>query len=225
MPVILLAGIHGTFLSQQLWGSTYAIWPLLILLIAEMIAFLAGLAPLTSIPDYNAQPAPAWLPTALTALIAATLLVCGAFYTASEERLSYADLPDGPVMHSESPHLAGLSLAGPYLPEFDELLRYAAAQIPFNDGLILLPGEDPFYFATGRVPQFPVLLFDPATDPYSPQQIVALAQAHNIRWLIVKRNMQMKVNPMPQREATLKLLENQFTLQTHLRSYDIYRRP
>jgi hypothetical protein len=34
VPLILLAAIHGTFLSQQLWGSTYGIWPLLILLLA-----------------------------------------------------------------------------------------------------------------------------------------------------------------------------------------------
>ncbi|MDR3387664.1 MAG: hypothetical protein P4L92_11475, partial [Rudaea sp.] len=29
LPLVLLAAIHGAFLSQQLWGSTYAIWPLL----------------------------------------------------------------------------------------------------------------------------------------------------------------------------------------------------
>ena len=45
LPIILLAAINGTFMSQQLWGSTYAIWPLLILLIAEMLAFLAESKP------------------------------------------------------------------------------------------------------------------------------------------------------------------------------------
>ena len=60
-----------------------------------------------------------------------------------------------------------MSVAGPALANFDELLRYVSANIPINDGIILLPGEDPFYFVTGRAPQFPVLLFDPATDPYS----------------------------------------------------------
>jgi hypothetical protein len=38
LPLILLATIHGAFLSQQLWGSTYAIWSLLMLLIAMMLA-------------------------------------------------------------------------------------------------------------------------------------------------------------------------------------------
>ncbi len=228
MPILLLAAIHGTFLSQQLWGSTYALWPLLTLLLAEMMAFLVGpsfVGPSGTGSLEIREPVARWMPTAVTAFIAATLLVCGAFYTTSEERLSYVDLPDGPVLHSAFPQLAGLSLAGPYLPEFDELLRYSAAEIPFDDGLILLPGEDPFYFATGRVPHCPVLLFDPATDPYSPSEIGAMAQEQRIRWLIVKRKLQMKVNPMPYRDATLKLLQGQFKLRTRLRAYDIYRRP
>ena len=37
LPFILIATIHGAFLSQQLWGSTYAIWPLLMLLIAALL--------------------------------------------------------------------------------------------------------------------------------------------------------------------------------------------
>ncbi len=46
LPLILLAAIHGTFMSQQLWGSTYGIWPLLVLLVADLIAFLEGLSSL-----------------------------------------------------------------------------------------------------------------------------------------------------------------------------------
>jgi hypothetical protein len=38
MPFFVLAAIHGTFLSQQLWGSTYAIWPLLMVLIAYLLS-------------------------------------------------------------------------------------------------------------------------------------------------------------------------------------------
>ena len=107
----------------------------------------------------------------MAVILSVTLLVCGAFYTASEERLSYAQLPDEPAAHSSFPQLAGMATPGPYLSNFDELLRYAQANIPVADGIVLLPGEDPFYFVTGRTPQFPVLLFDPATDPYSPAQL------------------------------------------------------
>lgn len=208
VPILLLVAIHGTLMSQQLWGSTYAIWPLLIVLIAEMIAFLPG----------NVAPI-------VTAVVSATLLVCGGFYTASEERLSYAQLPHEPVQHSAFPQLKGMSIAGPYLPDFDELLRFAADHIPQSDTVILLPGEAPFYFVSGRVPQFPVLLFDPATDPYSPDQLVDEARRRQIRWLIVKRDLQLTADPTPQRDAVIGALLQDFKPAAKLRAYDIYRRP
>jgi hypothetical protein len=214
-PLIVLAAICGTFMSQQLWGSTYAIWPLLVLLVAELLAFLDRV---------TARSASQALVPMLAFVISVTLLVCGGFYMASEDRLSYVNLPDAPVEHSAFPELAGMATPGPYLPQLDELLRYAAANIPFDDGLILIPGEDPFYFATGRVPRFPVLLFDPTTDPYSPAETAALVRSQNIRWLIVKRDLQIKVDTTPNRAATMQALMGEFTLAARLRGYDVYRR-
>jgi hypothetical protein len=214
-PLIILAAIFGTFMSQQVWGSTYSIWPLLALLIAELLAFLAPLAD---------RAASRWMAPALAALICITLLVCGGLYTASEERLSYINLPDAPVEHSAFPELEGMATPGPYLPEFDELLRYAQANIPRDDGVILIPGEDPFYFASGRVPRFPVLLFDPTTDPYSPAEAAALARTQSIRWLIVKRDLQIKSDPTPDRSALMNLLMQEYAPVAHLRGYDVYRR-
>jgi hypothetical protein len=226
LPLILLAAIHGTFLSQQLWGSTYGIWPLLILLIAELLASLQGLLPhrgFSPRPSASRQFAHLFVP-ALAAVIAVTLFVCGGFYLASEERLSYANLPDGPAAHSAFPALQGLATPGPYIPEIDELLRYAQANIPINDGIVLIPGEEPLYFATGRTPQFPVPFFDPTIDPYSPPEIAALVRTCNIRWLIVKTDVQTKEDPTPDRAALMQQLMPQFTLVTHLRGYDVYRR-
>jgi hypothetical protein len=216
LPVLLLAGVHGAFMSQQLWGSTYGIWPLLVLLAASLFVFLSESAARAA--------AARWFVPGLAALFSLTLLVCGGFYTASEERLSYVQFPDGPVAHSAFPQLRGMATPGPYLPEFDELLRYAQASIPFNDGLILLPGEEPFYFATGRTPRFPVLLSDPTTQPYSPAEIDDLARQKNIRWLVIKHDLQIKADPTPEREATLNALMPGFKLAARLRGYDIYRR-
>ncbi|MDR3754969.1 MAG: hypothetical protein P4K93_13325 [Terracidiphilus sp.] len=216
LPLLLLAAIHGTFMSQQLWGSTYGIWPLLILLLAEL---LASLAAFTARANANR-----WFTPALAAIISITLLVCGGFYTASEERLNYANLPDSPPAHSAFPGLAGLATPGPYIPEIDELLRYAQVNIPFDDGIVLIPGEEPFYFATGRNPHFPVPFFDPTIDPYSPPEIAALVRTHNIRWLIVKNDVQTKEDPTPDRAELMQLLTEEFRLVTHLRGYDVYRR-
>jgi hypothetical protein len=215
LPLVLLAAIHGTFMSQQLWGSTYAIWPLLALLIAELLAFLDRFA---------ARAASRWFVPALAALLSVTQLVCGGLYTASEERLSYANLPDGPPAHSAFPELAGLATPGPYLPEIDELLRYAGANIPFDDGIILVPGEEPFYFVTGRVTRFPVPFFDPTIDPYSPAEIASLVRSRNMRWLIVKTDVQTKEDPTPDRAELMRLLMQEFAPAAHLRGYDVYRR-
>jgi hypothetical protein len=223
LPAVVLVAINGTLLSQQLWGSTYAIWPLLILLIAEMIAFLATVKPWGTSPGNLRESS--ILAQALAAVIVATLLVCGGLYTVSEERLSYVQLPEGPAVHATLPQLKGMAAPGNFVPGFEELLRFAAADIPASDGLILLPGEDPFYFATGRLPQFPVLLFDPATDPYSPAQLLELARSHNIRWLIVKRKLQINEDPTPQREATMQALLRDFKPYHQLQAYDVYRRP
>jgi hypothetical protein len=223
LPVLLLVTINGTLLSQQLWGSTYAIWPLLALLIAEMIAFIASIEPASAAQETTGHTQ--FVATGLVAIISATLILCGGMYMSSEERLSYAQLPDGPAARSTVPALRGMAVTGPFLPDFEELLRFAANEIPTSDGLILIPGEDPFYFATGRVPQFPVLLFDNATDPLSPAELVEEAQRRNIRWLIVKRDLQLKEDPTPQREAALEALRQVFLPYRKLGSYDVYRRP
>jgi len=205
LPLILLATIHGAFLSQQLWGSTYAIWPLLMLLIAAL---------LTQIPTI-ARP--------LAIVISATFLICGSLYAASHERLSYIQL-DGPLAHATLPQLRGFATPGPWLPAFEELVRTTNAEIPSNDAILLIPGENPFYFATGRTPHFPILLFDPATNPYTPAQILAQSRARNVRWLIVSRNLQLTAPPSPDLPELLRALQPNFTLVRSLTNYDIYRR-
>ncbi len=205
LPLILLATIHGAFLSQQLWGSTYALWPLLMLLIAAL---------LTQVPRI-ARP--------LAVVISATLFLCGALYATSHERLSYIQL-DGPIARATLPSLRGLTTPGPWLPAFEELVRTTNAEIPTNDAILLIPGDTPFYFATGRIPQFPVLLFDPATDPDTPQQTLNQVRARNVRWLIVSRNLQLAGPPTPDLPEVIRTLQPSFSLVRTLPNYDIYRR-
>src|SRR5207247_11066346 len=66
------------------------------------------------------------------------------------ERLDYANLSDGDLTHSHLPELRGLSMRGSWIPDFEELVHYAEKEIPSDDGILLLPGEDLFYYVTGR---------------------------------------------------------------------------
>lgn len=215
LPLVLIIAINGAFMSHQL-DSTYALWPFLVLLIAEMLAFLHSFAKHGGTAN--------WLVAALTVLISGMLIVGGADYAVSEEILEFVHLPDGPPQHSEYRQLAGLATPGSYLSEFDEFLRYATANIPINDGLIFYPGEDPFYFATGRVPRFPVQLFDSTSNPYSPNQLSAQVLSHNIRWVILKRDLQINGGPFPDQVEVIRALTVGFAPVAHLRGYDVYRR-
>jgi hypothetical protein len=213
MPFFVLATINGAFLSQQLWGSTYAIWPLLMILVAQMLAAIPT-------AKYRGQK----LVTALAVMAGATFLVCGGLYAAGHERMNYLQIPDQPVYRSNLPALRGMADRGPYLPDFEELVRFAAKEIPAQDGILLLPGEEPFYFATGRAPQFPVQIFDNTTDPYSPQELLEATRNRNIQWVIVKTRLQSTENPLPEQEKTMMLVTEEFALDKRLAGYDVYRR-
>lgn len=210
MPLIVLAAIHGAFLSQQLWGSTYALWPLLLVLIAQAFAMLPA----------SARPAA----IASAGAVSMTFLVCGGLYAASLERLSYILMPGAHLEWSTEPALRGMAALGPYVGNLDELIDFAGREVPLGEALLVIPGEDPFYFATGRRPQFPVLLFDPTTDPYTPAKLLDEARHRGVRWAIVKRVLQLNSDPVPQSAATLQLISREFTLRFRLKGYDIYRR-
>ena len=211
LPLILLGAIHGAFLSQQLWGSTYALWPMLTILFASVLAALSR-------RQSNARPL-----TAAAIFASIVLMITGAYYALSHERLDYVDL-DGPLRHSRLPSLRGLALAGDWLPDFEELADYAAREIPPGDAILSIPGEDLFYFTTGRTPQFPVVMMDNTVNPYSAAELASLARQRNVGWLVVKRRLQLQEEPIPFRARLLDLLSRDFIPAASLNNYDIYRR-
>src|SRR5438067_9413412 len=95
---------------------------------------------------------------------------CGRILCRSHERLDYAKL-SGEVVRPELPALAGLSIPGPWIPQFEQLVHFTEREVPWQEGLLMIPGEDLFYYATGRRPRFPVLVFDHTGNPYDPAEI------------------------------------------------------
>lgn len=261
MPFIIIAAIHGAFMSQQLWGSTYAIWPLFMILLAMTLSDLAssrldaglpppstdqgldaglppppadprldaGLVPLsdgpTSPPSKRVKDLWSWFTIPLTVGVVLSLLVAGGFYVRSHERLDYANLDEGELKRSTLPELKGLAVRGDWIPNFEELVRYTEREIPRDEGILILPGEDPFYYTTGRRPRFPVLLFDHTVNPYSPEEILNLCRERKIRWVIIKQDLQDEDEQVDQeRDRITEVLEHEFEQVESLGNYDIYRR-
>jgi hypothetical protein len=165
-----------------------------------------------------------WQPFALASVISISLLIAGTFYLRSHERLEYANLDDGDLTHSTNPALKGMATRGSWLTDFDELVAYADKEIPHDDGILCLPGEDLFYYTTGRRPQFPVVMFDHTINPYSPQEIDDIARERNINWLIVKDDLQLEEEPVEKKEELMNLLMKEFESVDSLNNYEIYRR-
>jgi hypothetical protein len=214
LPFILIGTVQGAFLSQQLWGSTYAIWPLLTILLAGVLAELFRLA-----REYSTREI-----ELLAGVAALSMLVSGGFYVASRERLNYADVSTGDMARSTLPALAGLSMRGPWIPQFEELVRFTDRVIPKDQGLLMIPGEDLFFYTTGRRPRFPVLMFDRTVNPYSTEEIVEISRRGNICWLILKKNLQLMGEPVEDRTRLLELLRGDFAPVQSLANYEIYRR-
>jgi hypothetical protein len=215
IPFILISTAHGVFLSQQLWGSTYGIWPLLIILIGIIFLALFG----------SLEDKPKWPSVVFAAVISSALVIAGGFYIYSNERLDYVDFEDGEMVHSQLPQLKGLSMRGSYLPDFEELVTYTDKNIPPEDKILLLPGEDLFYYTTGRRPQFPVLLFDITNNPLSADQILEQVRVRDVQWLIIKNDLQIEADQtIDDKDKILEVLKPEFSHVESLNNYEIYKR-
>lgn len=214
LPFILIATAHGVFLSQQLWGSTYAIWPLLVILTGFILVLLHRPAEGKSGPEII-----------LASMISLSLIIAGGSYVYSNERLDYVDFEDGDMNHSTLPQLEGMSMRGDWIPDFEELVAYTEQNIPRDDGILNLPGEDLFYYTTSRHPHFPVLLFDVTNNPYSPAEIRERVLASDIEWIILKNETQLEADDMiDSKTAIFELLKPDFRNVESLNNYEIYKR-
>ena len=215
LPFVLIATVHGVFLSQQLWGSTYGIWPLLIILIGLVLVFLFE-------PGVGQSGMEIRI---LAAIISISLIIAGGFYVYSNERLDYVNFEDGEMAHSTLPQLKGMSMRGDWLPDFEELVAYTDREIPRDAGVLYLPGEDLFYYTTGRHPHFPVLLFDVTNNPYNASEICERVLASDIEWIILKNETEIEADMMiDSKTAIFDLLKPDFRHVESLNNYEIYKR-
>lgn len=207
LPLLIAATIGGTFLSQSTWGSTYGIWPLLAILFAFLLRDRAYALPLAT-------------------LLGATLLFLAWPYVRDNDRLTYIkwDEDEGALEHATLAPLRGLVMRGNWLSDFEELVDWTDSNIPRGDAILCLPGEDLFYFTTGRRPRVPVLMFDRTINPYDARELARIAGERDVRWLIVKRELQINGTPMENLGETLALLRPHFAPAATLSNYDVYRR-
>ena len=213
LPLVVAGTTLGTLQSQGVAGSTFGIFPLLVVAIASLTRDVARFVPLPS------RIAP------LTGVaIAGVIAMSGAFYTIANVRLTFIDVnAAGPVHHATFPSLAGLSARGPYLADLDEMLTWARDNIPANDPVAFLPGEEPAFYALGWRPRLPSVYFYDVATPYTPAEMARFANDVGLRWVFVKDRLQLKEEP-PLEQALVTELTRGATLFTRVGPYRVYKR-
>lgn len=212
LPLVCLGTTAGTLMSQGLDGSTFGIFPLLVLGMAALVRDLRRFVP---------QPVRI---ASFTGLALATLLTAsGAAYVLADARLGYIDVGSGPVTRSAFPSLAGLSARGPYIGDLDAVLFWARDNVGPDEPMVFLPGEDPAYFALGRPPRLPSVYFHDVGLPYSPAEIARIANEIGLRWVFVKDRLQVRDEP-PLNQAIVAALTERATLVARVSAYRVYRR-
>ena len=213
LPVVLGLTTVGVVQSQGLGGSTFAAFPFLTLAVVSLTGECSGLIPM-----------PSRLVPLTGALVAVVLTVAGGDYTLSNARLRFIDVnAPGPVTHSTFPSLTGLSARGPYIAELDAMLFWVRDNIPADDPITFLPGEDPSFYALSRRPRLPSVYFYDVATPYTPAEIGRFADATGLRWVIVKDRLQLNEEP-PLEQAFVKALTEHATLVTSVGPYRVFHR-
>jgi hypothetical protein len=184
LPLVAIAVAHAAFTSQGVIDSSYAVWPLLMIALAGLAGQLLRAAAREQRRVVHA----------FIVFVGAAFALVGYQHVARAERLGYADL-SGAVEHASVPVLQGLSTPGTYISDFERLLRRTHELIPRGDSVVLIPGEDPYFFASKRRPRFPLILFDDTAVPYDTATLLQMLTDRDVTWIIVKRRLQLLNRP------------------------------
>ena len=209
--MVCLCAAWGALYSQFFW-STFALGPLLVVMLSS--CFLRpGIEASTTMSSR-------WLEGGLVAL----LFTLGVSYSLGRDRLSYAGANSAlPIHRATWAPMRGFSAPGPYLENLKELVDFFQTRIPPADGFMAVVGEDPLYFILDRKPAFPVLQFDPTANPFPVPVLLQQLTERRIRWVIIKRQTQLAVNPWVGLDEFASGLQRNYECVALLRGYDIYR--
>ncbi len=190
-------GVAGIYLLLD--ADFIAVAQLLIYVGGILVLLLFGVMLTNKVIDVGMKTGT--LQTFPASIIVAVTLLGATHYILLEERLKYAK-----VYEEWRPGLA-------------TLVAWTNHNIPRDDAILSIPGEDLFYFTTGRRPRVPVVMFDRTINPFDAETIAHVP----VKWLIVKQRLQLNGEPMENEAEVLRLMSPRLALAARLPNYDIYR--
>lgn len=198
----------SSFLSQGVLGSSYGIWPLLMIMIAGLISLFKE-----NIDIFV-------LPAVCFSLLLTVLLIS---YNYRLDRMAAYINYFGDMNGSK--YIDYVKTRGNWLPDIDEMVDFVNNNIPKEDKVIDLPGEDPFYLLTGRKPLLKYFSLNSTAYIYPIEKIYDDIELNNIQWIIVKNKFQISnsggfidiSNP-------LNKIKKNYYLYKNLKAYNVYKK-
>ena len=201
--VVILLFIAANFTSQGIQGSTYGLYPFFMILAAILFrekVFRKGMA------------------VTLALCMSVSLL----YADVTNARLSYVSLFEKSESTTSQEKLYPLSAKGHFLEEFDELTAWVNQNVAEDETIYAVPGEDPLYFATGRMPQLSYFQLNETTFPYDLETIADACIENRITYLIVKKHLQC-TGGFIRYAPILEMISDDYVLCDSLTGYDIYQ--
>lgn len=198
----------ASFLSQGVSGSTYGLYPILV--IALSLILKESEFYLKEIQWYKYV---AYLTLIITSVLS--------LYIYQNVRLSYFS-KSGIQVKATISGLEHISTPGPWINEMENMIAYVQHNIPKDDSIVALPGEDPLYYLTKRTPPLPYFQYLTTTFPYSDKDYAKAIMNNKIKWVIFKRHTQFEDWKNP--KTLLVYIAPYFGLFRQIPGYDIYKR-
>jgi hypothetical protein len=206
LPWIAVILTFFSFLSQGHTKSSYGVWALFVLMVASVVR----------VRNDPWQLLICWI-------FAITLTLTAIPYVYRNIRLRYIDRRGKTLQTVTSGSFRGFTVHVPHLSNFFELLDFVTKYIPESEPVVCVPQEDPFYVMTGRRNPLPMVIFDRTAMPFSPEEIVEEAERRRVKWVIVKRVLQIR-HLAWEVEGIPEAFSEKYTTVARLSGYDILYR-
>lgn len=208
LAVLLALCISTSFLSQGVIGSTYGIYPLLMLLVSAIFNSLSH-----NYVDVR------WQYFFIFFVFLITFFL--SIYIYFNGRIFYIER-SGELLRFTNEKFKPLATPGEWIGNMEMMFRYVEKNIPQKDSVIALPGEDPFYYATDRKPVLKYFQYFYQTFPFSKDQYIADILNNRIDWIIIKNPLQYtKYNASQEIVSRLSKVYSQYKI---IKGYIIYKR-
>lgn len=172
LPLVIIGTMHSGFLSQSIAGSHYGMWPLLMTLVVWNVVVLKKYIHVSII-------------TVVAIIWTGAAFVYMGWYVITNQFTDYVQM-EGPVTISTKGRIAGMATPGPWVLMLEELTDFVELTIKPYETIVFLPGDDPFFAMTNRIPITRCTQWNSGTCDVFDQQLSAEIKKHSPDWLIVK---------------------------------------